>query len=136
MADELTPEDRRLLSEVGFKVESMNQRLDELKTLLFGDHADGFMYRFARIEPDIEKIPEIKEKLDAVVRDAEQLSKDVKPLVQKVERHDDYIKTQTITRTLIIIAISGVTSAAVTILTVWTLYNTLVEQLTKRPPTP
>jgi len=136
MSDALTPDERRLLSEVGFKVEAMNERLDELKKLLFGEHADGFMYRFARIEPDIEKIPEIKEKLDAVVRDAEQLSKDVKPLLEKVEKHDDYIKTQTIAKTLIVIGISAATSAAVTILTIWTLYNTLVEQLTKRPPTP
>lgn len=134
MSDELTPEDRKLLSEVGFKVQAMNDRLEELKKLLFGDHADGFMYRFARIEPDIEKIPEIKEKLDAVVRDAEQLSKDVQPLLDKVQKHDDYIKTQTIAKTLIIIAISAATSTAVTILTLWTLYNTLIEQLKGKTP--
>ena len=132
MSDELTPEDRRLLSEVGFQVQAMNKRLDEVKTLLFGDHADGFMYKFARMEPDIERIPEIKKVLDDMVREVGNLSDKIGPLLTMAQKHDDYIKTQTVYKNVIVILISTATSAAVAVLTAWTLYNQLLEQLAKQ----
>lgn len=134
MSDELTPEDRKLLSEVGFKLGSVNEKLNELKTILFGEHADGFLYKFARMEPDIQSIKDLQIKVTEALKQNENLSKDLHPALEKLKRHEDYIRRQTMLRTLIIVGISTATSVAVTILTLWTTINTLIDQLKGKTP--
>lgn len=128
MGDELTPEDRKLLSEVKIRLENSNEKFDELKKILFGEHADGFLYKFARMEPDIESIPELKEKVEVALNEAKDASEKLNSIIDKVEAHDRYILKQTIMRTLIIMLISGVTSSLISLLTLWTMLHDVIDK--------
>ena len=128
MADELTSEDRRLLAEVKVKLENVHDKLNELKQVLFGEKMDGFLYRFAGMEPDIKGIPAIKQRLDDVVSEAEDLQEKLKPMIDKVNNHEEVMKTQRLIRTLIVVAISTITSIIISILTIWSMVKPLLDK--------
>jgi len=134
MGDELTPEDRKLLSEVKIKLENVNEKLGELKLVLFREHMDGFLYKFAGLEPGIKTIPDLSRKVEEALKESQEATEQLNILSPKVETHDKYILKQTITRTLIIIGVSGFTSAVITLLTIWSTINTIIGQLKGKVP--
>ena len=118
MTDELNKEDRKLLNEVSGQLIVFNQRLDELRKILFGEHADGFLYKFAGMERDINSIPAIQKSIDELKNEVKALKQRVIPMEKKVAHHDRQLFKNKIQRGIVIAAISFII-AAITTLIAW-----------------
>ncbi len=119
--DRLAESNTRLAQETAVS----NTQLAEIRNILFGEKADGFLYEFAAMRKDIQSIPELAALVHDMVKKIDLLG----PLAKRVRAIDRYITRQRIKTAVLAMVLGGLMSFVAFVISVWSGLGDIVNTL-------